>query len=112
MNRANGVQNVDAGGDCEKNEDEDNFSFTYTNPDRSPFSTNDIFQNGQIRLVFPIFNRDLLFTDADDNDSSRARGAAASSSSLRPPFEKLFFEERDTLTLVMLFYNSRGGLGS
>ncbi|XP_021815104.1 uncharacterized protein LOC110757712 [Prunus avium] len=28
-----GFQNADAGGDCEKNEDEDDFSFTCTNPD-------------------------------------------------------------------------------
>ncbi|VVA13418.1 PREDICTED: Protein of unknown function DUF1645 [Prunus dulcis] len=91
-----GVQNADAGGDCLKNEDEDDFSFVCTNPDGSPISADDIFQNGQIRPVYPIFNRDLLFADADDGDSSRARGAAASSSSLRPPLKKLFFEERDT----------------
>ncbi|PQM38702.1 hypothetical protein Pyn_05334 [Prunus yedoensis var. nudiflora] len=44
-----GFQNTDAGGDCEKNEDEDDFSFTCTNPNESPISTDDIFQNGQIR---------------------------------------------------------------
>ncbi|PQQ11081.1 uncharacterized protein Pyn_36668 [Prunus yedoensis var. nudiflora] len=104
-----GVQNVDADGDCKKNEDEDEFSFTCTNPDGSPISTNDIFQNGQIHPVFLIFNQDLLFADADDDDSSRAREAATSSSSLRPPLKKLFFEERkerDTPTSAMSFYNS------
>ncbi|PQP98244.1 hypothetical protein Pyn_15968 [Prunus yedoensis var. nudiflora] len=52
-----GVQNADAGGDCKKNEDEDDFSFTCTNLDGSPISTDDIFQNGQIRPVFPISTR-------------------------------------------------------
>ncbi|BFG42562.1 hypothetical protein CerSpe_288360 [Prunus speciosa] len=50
-----GVQNTDAGGDYEKNEDEGDFSFAYTNPDGSSISTNDIFQNSQIRPVFLIF---------------------------------------------------------
>ncbi|CAB4286151.1 unnamed protein product [Prunus armeniaca] len=88
-----GVQNANAGGDCEKNEDEDDFSFACTNSDGSPISIDNIFQNGQICPVFLIFNRDLMFADVDDNDSSRAKGAAASSSSLRPPLKKLFFEE-------------------
>ncbi|PQM38847.1 uncharacterized protein Pyn_32507 [Prunus yedoensis var. nudiflora] len=49
-----GFQNADAGGDCEKNEDEGDFSFTCTNPDGSPISTDDIFQNGQIRPILGI----------------------------------------------------------
>ncbi|PQP93973.1 uncharacterized protein Pyn_35606 [Prunus yedoensis var. nudiflora] len=107
-----GVQNADTGGYREKNEDEDDFSFTCTNPDGSPISTDDIFQNGQIRPVFPIFNQDLLFADADDDYTSRARRATASSSSLWPPLKKLFFEELDTPTSATLFYNSGGELGS
>ncbi|PQP99460.1 hypothetical protein Pyn_03867 [Prunus yedoensis var. nudiflora] len=59
-----GVQNADADGDCKKKEDEDDFSFACSNPDESPISTDDIFQNGQIRLVISIFNPDLLFADA------------------------------------------------
>ncbi|BBH09278.1 Cytochrome P450 superfamily protein, partial [Prunus dulcis] len=90
-----GVQNADVSGDCEKNEDEDDFSFA---PDGSPISTDDIFQIGQIRPMFSIFNQDLLFSDADDDEASRAKGAAASSSYLRLPLKKLFFEERDTPT--------------
>ncbi|XP_021813457.1 uncharacterized protein LOC110756349 [Prunus avium] len=107
-----GFQNADAGGDCKKNEDEDDFSFTCTNPDGSPISTDDIFQNGQIRPMFPIFNQDFLFADADYDDTSRARGVAASSSSLRSPLKELFFEELDMPTLATSFYNSGGELGS
>ncbi|XP_007208798.2 uncharacterized protein LOC18777788 [Prunus persica] len=101
-----GFQNVDASGDYEKNKDEGDFSFAYSNPDRSLISTDDIFQNGHIRSVLSIFNRNLLFVDAENDDSFRARGAAASSSSLRPPLKKLFFEERDMPTSTTLFYNS------
>ncbi|KAI5341831.1 hypothetical protein L3X38_009706 [Prunus dulcis] len=104
-----GVQNADASGDCEKNEDEDDFSFA---PDGSSISTDNIFQNGQIRPVFSIFNRNLLFSNADDNEASRAKGASTSSSYLQPSLNKLFFEERDTTTSATSFYNSRGGLGS
>ncbi|PQQ09069.1 hypothetical protein Pyn_00069 [Prunus yedoensis var. nudiflora] len=46
-----GVQNADSDGDCKKKEDEDDFSFACSNPDESPISTDDIFQNGQIHLV-------------------------------------------------------------
>ena len=91
-----GIQNANAGGDCEKNEDEDDFSFACTNPDGLPIFVEDIFQNGKIRQVFPIFNRDLLFAHTDNGDSSRAKGAATLSSSLRPSLKKLFFEDRDT----------------
>ncbi|KAI5332096.1 hypothetical protein L3X38_022224 [Prunus dulcis] len=68
-------------------------------------SSDDIFQNGQIRHVFPIFNPNLLFTNADDNDFSIAKGAAAFSSSLRLPLKKLFFEERDMLNSAKSFYS-------
>ncbi|KAI5338372.1 hypothetical protein L3X38_017643 [Prunus dulcis] len=101
-----GVQNADVSGDCKKNEDEDDFSFACTNP------IADIFQNGQICLVFAIFNRDLLFADAEDDDYSRDKRATALSSSMRPPLKTLFFEERDTPTSGRSFYNLGGGLGS
>ncbi|XP_068331687.1 uncharacterized protein [Pyrus communis] len=87
------AQIVDGGGECES-ENDDDFSFAPTNADGSPICAEDIFQNGHFRPVYPIFNRDLLFADADDGDASRA--GAASSSSLRSPLMKLFFEERDT----------------
>ncbi|KAL6187069.1 hypothetical protein ACLB2K_043184 [Fragaria x ananassa] len=73
-------------------EEEEEFSFFCTNPDGSPISADDVFQDGQIRPVYPIFNRDLLFADAYDGDSSRRDDASAS---LRPPLKKLFFEDRD-----------------
>ncbi|PON35913.1 hypothetical protein PanWU01x14_332480 [Parasponia andersonii] len=44
--------------------------------------------DGQIRPIFPIFDRSLLFADGGD-------GGAAEVQSLRPPLKKLFVEERD-----------------
>ncbi|VVA18781.1 Hypothetical predicted protein [Prunus dulcis] len=56
--------------------------------------------------------RCLHFLYADDDDFSIAKRDAASSSSLRLPLKKLFFEERDTPNSVKSFYNSEGGLNS
>lgn len=88
------AQNLVAAADeeeIEEEEEEEEFSFFCTNPDGSPISADDVFQDGQIRPVYPIFNRDLLFADAYDGDSSRQKEA----SSLRPPLKRFFFEDRD-----------------
>lgn len=61
-------------------EKEEEFSFACMNPDGSPISADDVFDNGQIRPMFPIFNRDLLFGDGYDGSS---------------PFRKVFVEQRD-----------------
>lgn len=71
-------------------EGEEEFSFVCTNPDGSPICADEVFQNGEIRPVFPIFNRDLLFTDAYDGDSSTCKEAE----SLWSPLKKLFIEEQ------------------
>ncbi|KAG5236243.1 histone [Salix suchowensis] len=42
----------------DQEEEEEEFSFLCTNPSGSLISADDIFQNGQIRPVFPLFNRD------------------------------------------------------
>lgn len=72
----------EANHECEEEEyeeEEEEFSFACANPDGSPICADDVFQNGEIRPVFPIFNRDLLFADADDGD--------------RPPLRKFFVDE-------------------
>ena len=75
----------------EEGEEDDEFSFACTNPDGSPISADDIFVNGQIRPIFPIFNQDLLFGDNYIGDSRSKEDSLA----LRPPLRKLFVEERD-----------------
>ncbi|CAL8176494.1 unnamed protein product [Prunus armeniaca] len=52
----------------------------------------------------------ISFADADDDDFSIAKGAAASSSFLRLPLKKLFFEELDTPNSAKSFYNSEACL--
>lgn len=66
----------------EEEEEEEEFSFACTNPEGSSISADDVFDNGQIRPMFPIFNRDLLFSDGYDG-----------SSPLRPPLRKVFVEQ-------------------
>ncbi|XP_038885805.1 uncharacterized protein LOC120076099 [Benincasa hispida] len=74
----------------EEDEDEDEeFSFVCANPDgSSPISADDAFYNGQIRPVYPLFNRDLLFVDEENSET------------FRPPLRKVFVEKRDTLAPV------------
>ena len=86
---------VDGGENSEEEEDEEDeeeFSFVCVNPDGSPISADDAFADGQIRPIFPLFNRDLLLANAYDGESKPKEG---SSSTLRPPLMKFFVEERD-----------------
>ncbi|KAF8390416.1 hypothetical protein HHK36_024942 [Tetracentron sinense] len=77
--------------EAEEDEDEEfEFAFVCKNPDGSPISADEIFYNGQIRPIFPIFNRDLLFAGGHDDDSK-----LPDVSSLRLPLRKLLIEERD-----------------
>ncbi|KAK7307222.1 hypothetical protein VNO77_40089 [Canavalia gladiata] len=59
-------ENVENEEEVEEDEEEEDFSFVLANPDGSPISADDAFDNGQIRPVFPIFNQDLLFSDDYD----------------------------------------------
>ncbi|KAK9993650.1 hypothetical protein SO802_023353 [Lithocarpus litseifolius] len=73
----------------EEEEKEEEFSFSCTNPRRgrvfiflyeSKISANDVFVNSQIRPIFPIFNRYLLFGGGYDRDLR----SKVNSMSLRP----------------------------
>ncbi|XP_057949996.1 uncharacterized protein LOC131144999 [Malania oleifera] len=83
--------------ECESHIDDDDydedceFSFFPNGEDFSLVSAEDIFCDGQIRPVYPIFNRDLLSADgAHDPEPSNSNA-----SSLRPPLRKIFLEQRD-----------------
>ncbi|KAF8399709.1 hypothetical protein HHK36_015579 [Tetracentron sinense] len=87
-----GVQSSNQQSQIQQNEsDDDDFEFVLVSrdPDDSPISADDIFSNGQIRPIFPIFNRDLLLADGHDDFKP------PKVSSLRLPLRKLFLEERD-----------------
>ncbi|XP_039034988.1 uncharacterized protein LOC120171338 isoform X2 [Hibiscus syriacus] len=73
----------------EKEEEEEEFSFDCLNPDGSPISADDLFQDGQIRPVFPLFNRDLLFADENGIVLKTEEGDVA----LPPQVRKVFVED-------------------
>ncbi|OMO78260.1 hypothetical protein CCACVL1_14553 [Corchorus capsularis] len=78
--------------EVEEDEDEDEeeeFSFVCLNPDGSQISADDVFQDGQIRPLFPLFKQDLLFVDEDGSVLKSEDGEV----SLRPPLKKIFVEE-------------------
>ncbi|KAE8698905.1 RCD one 2, putative isoform 1 [Hibiscus syriacus] len=78
-------------------EEDEEFSFVCVNADGSPVSANDVFQNGHIRPVFPLFNQDLLLAEEDGSVSKSNDGDV----SPRPPLRKLFVEDSpDTLEPV------------
>ncbi|GAV81285.1 DUF1645 domain-containing protein, partial [Cephalotus follicularis] len=80
------------GDDDAGTEDDEEFSFACTNPDGSPISADDLFYNGQIRPIFPLFNRDLLLSDGYDLGDSKSE----TEEDFRPQLKKLFIEEGES----------------
>lgn len=72
--------------DGEESLEEQEFSFACTDPQGTFISADEIFDNGQIRPIFPALDQSLLFTVAN-------REAA---SPLRPPLKKLLVEQRNS----------------
>ncbi|KAG7651235.1 hypothetical protein AtNW77_Chr1g0071661 [Arabidopsis thaliana] len=62
---------------------EDDFSFASVNADNSPITADEAFEDGQIRPVYPLFNRNLFFDDPEEK-------------TLRSPLKKLFVESTTT----------------
>ncbi|CAA7036051.1 unnamed protein product [Microthlaspi erraticum] len=78
----------------EDEEEGEEFSFACVNGEGSPITADEAFEDGQIRPVFPLFNRDLLF----DYDSAGNDGVSATDENgqaMRPRLRKLFVEDRD-----------------
>ncbi|KAL8547507.1 hypothetical protein ACS0TY_007011 [Phlomoides rotata] len=65
---------------------------------KSPTSADEIFQNGTIRPVYPVFNRDLLLGDLNFHAGNKEENGVRNSVSpkIRLPLRKLFLEERET----------------
>ncbi|KAL4280790.1 hypothetical protein GQ457_03G008060 [Hibiscus cannabinus] len=70
-------------------EEEEEFSFVCLSPDVFPVSADDLFQDGQIRPIFPLFNQDLLFTDEDGAVLKTEEGDVV----LPPQVRKVFVED-------------------
>ncbi|XP_055826614.1 uncharacterized protein LOC129895015 [Solanum dulcamara] len=78
------------------NEDDDEFEFSFVKESEiSPVAADEIFYNGQIRPIYPLFNRDLLldFMNDSSNSNSTSEEVSARPKSIRLPLRKLFLEE-------------------
>ncbi|KAG7598102.1 hypothetical protein ISN44_As06g023960 [Arabidopsis suecica] len=78
--------------DDEEDEEEEEFSFACVNGEGSPITAEEAFEDGQIRPVFPLFNRDLLFDYENDDDKSDDVSVTDEN---RPRLRKLFVEDRN-----------------
>ncbi|KAL3628818.1 hypothetical protein CASFOL_027864 [Castilleja foliolosa] len=77
-------------------EDDGEFEFAFVKRDSelpSPVSADDIFCNGQILPVYPVFNRDLFL---DRRNGFEEKGKNDVVQAVRLPLRKLFIEERET----------------
>ncbi|ESQ34415.1 hypothetical protein EUTSA_v10008273mg [Eutrema salsugineum] len=77
----------------EEEEEGEEFSFACVNAQGSPITADEAFEDGQIRPVFPLFNRDLLFHY--ENDGVSMTDNDNNNHALRPRLRKLFVEDRD-----------------
>ncbi|KAL7149117.1 hypothetical protein ABFS83_05G017800 [Erythranthe nasuta] len=75
--------------DDDEDEEEEEFSFFCGEENRSPIAAEDAFSGGQIKTVFPLFNRDLLFSGED------LRYLHESNLPARPPVKKVFVETKE-----------------
>lgn len=78
------------------NEDDDEFEFSFVKEaEISPVAADEIFYNGQIRPIYPLFNRDLLsdYINGSSNSNSASSEVSAQPKSIRLPLRKLFLEE-------------------
>lgn len=84
-------------------EDDDEFEFSFVKESEiSPVAADEIFHNGQIRPIYPLFNRDLLLNNDDfmNGSSSKSNGmveevVSARPKSIRLPLRKLFLQEEE-----------------
>ncbi|KAJ0231938.1 hypothetical protein HA466_0294180 [Hirschfeldia incana] len=84
-----GVTEEEEKSDDEGEEEGDEFSFASVNGENSPITADEAFEDGQIRPVYPFFNRNLLFgPDAKE--------------SLRSPLKKVFVERHEATTTTTI----------
>ncbi|KAG7592760.1 hypothetical protein ISN45_Aa01g016180 [Arabidopsis thaliana x Arabidopsis arenosa] len=76
----------------DEDEEEEEFSFACVNGEGSPITAEEAFEDGQIRPVFPLFNRDLLFDYENEDDKSDDVSVTDEN---RPRLRKLFVEDRN-----------------
>ncbi|KAG6386176.1 hypothetical protein SASPL_155067 [Salvia splendens] len=88
---------VETEGENQNRVDDDEFEFAFvTTRDSdppSPISADEIFHNGQIRPVYPVFNRDLFRIEFPRENRNEL---GENVPTIRLPLRKLFNEERET----------------
>ncbi|XWS60736.1 hypothetical protein CRYUN_Cryun07bG0061300 [Craigia yunnanensis] len=82
----------------EDNEDDDfEFAFVCREPETSPISADEIFYNGKIRPIYPLFNTNLLNDDqTPDEKNVDCNSFVAKPRPHRLPLRKLMSQERET----------------
>lgn len=82
--------------DAEEEEEEFEFAFVCREAQTSPISADDVFYNGQIRPVYPVFDQSLLLQGNDDSDSAavdKNSEKVATKKPRRQPLRMLMIEE-------------------
>ncbi|KAL6960596.1 hypothetical protein U1Q18_038360 [Sarracenia purpurea var. burkii] len=69
-------------------DNDDDFEFALVRSNRD-VTADEIFRGGEVRQIFPVFSRDILYNDDHDRDDT------ADVSTLRLPLKKLFIENRE-----------------
>ncbi|GAB4845675.1 hypothetical protein Ancab_039077 [Ancistrocladus abbreviatus] len=95
----NGGVNRDDGEEDEDDDSDFEFVVVRREEDSSPISADEIFYNGQIRPMFPIFNTDLVYGNTDgqhDGVEKNSKPANPTTATIRLPLKKLLIEERET----------------
>ncbi|XP_010415720.1 PREDICTED: uncharacterized protein LOC104701680 [Camelina sativa] len=69
--------------ESDEEEEGEEFSFASINAENSPITAEEAFEDGQIRPVYPLFNRNIFFDDPKEE-------------TLRSPLKKLFVEATTT----------------
>ncbi|KAK2663768.1 hypothetical protein Ddye_002342 [Dipteronia dyeriana] len=91
-------QNVSFKEDGEEEEEEEEefeFAFVCRKPDDSPISADEIFFNGQIKPIYPLFDTSLLLNHTPGNQNPIST-TASEKKTHRLPLRKLMNEDRET----------------
>ncbi|KAF2315926.1 hypothetical protein P3X46_023380 [Hevea brasiliensis] len=83
--------------DDDDDEEEFEFAIVCTEQDASPIPADEIFYNGQIRPIYPLFNTDLLMDGEElSKPASTVSDQSQTAKRNRLPLRKLFSEEQET----------------
>lgn len=83
----------------EDKDEEDEGEFEFPQAPISPIPADEIFSNGQIRPVYPLFNTELVFGNVPFPNTNSVMSTTIPKASARLPLRKLFMEERENCAL-------------